>query len=334
MRFYQLSIIDPKTTKPPVDASGKAIGPFNTLKTPGRGLHIEFDVMITGLDEVGAGTALTIYGLPIDVLKQSVKLHGCIVSLIAGFSAGLPLANPAQQGEIIYGEVLAAYANWIGTNQTLSLIVNPAIRRNDEGKTVEISADAKKGEKLGDVLCRALQKAYPKKRIECTVSDALILPESGPLHYTEITSLATMVKSASIALMKRDNYSGVRISMQADTIRIFDNSDCNREDKKILPHELIGQPTWIQPFIMSFKCPLRGDLRVCDIINLPQGTVSDGESILMTNTHPNTGLTNQTTTFSGRFMIQSVRHIGAFLSASGDAWSTVFTATAIEQRSR
>ncbi len=65
---------------------------------------------------------LTIYGLPIDMLKQSVSLQGCLVRMKAGFVEGLPLANPQQQGEVIYGEIYLAYANWIGTNQTLNLV--------------------------------------------------------------------------------------------------------------------------------------------------------------------------------------------------------------------
>lgn len=46
MRYYRLEIINPKTGKPPVDCNGKPIGPFDTSKTPGCGLHVEFDVEV------------------------------------------------------------------------------------------------------------------------------------------------------------------------------------------------------------------------------------------------------------------------------------------------
>ncbi|EDX6190677.1 hypothetical protein CC950_003898, partial [Salmonella enterica subsp. diarizonae] len=138
MRYYRLEIINPKTGKPPVDSNGKPIGPFDTNETPGCGLHVEFDFEVTGLDVVCSGTMLTIYGLPIDMLKQSVSLQGCLVRMKAGFVQGLPLANKDQQGEVIYGEIYLAYANWIGTNQTLNLVINPSIRKTDDGKPFSI----------------------------------------------------------------------------------------------------------------------------------------------------------------------------------------------------
>ncbi|HDL7800447.1 TPA: hypothetical protein PXP53_003446 [Yersinia enterocolitica] len=327
MRYYRLEIINPKTGKPPLDSKSRSIGPFDTSRTPGCGLHIEFDIVVTGLDVVKSGTMLTIYGLPIEMLQQSVNLQGCIVRLNAGFSKGLPLANPHQQGEIIYGEVYLAYANWIGTNQTLNLVINPVPRKTDDGKPVSIKGDGKKGEKLGDVLVRALKEAYPKKTIECLVSDNLVLPEPWNGSYTDIGSLAMVVRNASIAMMRQANYSGVGIIILSDRIRIYDNASVNwGQPKKINRNELVGQPTWIAPFAVTFKCPLRGDIRCGDVVELPQGLYSGASSILMTNTTALSVISRNATTFTGRFLIKSVRHIGAYLTADGDAWVTVFEA--------
>ncbi len=174
MRYYRLEIINPKTGKPPVCQNGDPIGPFDTTRMLGCGLHVEFDFEVTGLDVVRSGTMLAIYGLPIDMLKQSVNLAGCLVRMKAGFVAGLPLANKDQQGEIIYGEVYLAYANWIGTNQTLNLVINPTVRKTDDGKPFFIEGDGRTGEKVGEVISRALQKAFPNKLIDCTVSDSLV----------------------------------------------------------------------------------------------------------------------------------------------------------------
>ncbi|WP_324028580.1 hypothetical protein GC087_14420 [Pantoea sp. JZ2] len=330
MRYYHLKITDPKTGKPPVDAYGNPVGPFDTSNTPGRGLHIEFDVMITGLDTVSSGTMLAIYGLPIDVLRQSVKLHGCQVSLIAGFTKGLPLADEHQQGEIINGDIYSAYANWVGTNQSLNLIINPAIRRLDNGKPLRISDNGRKGEKLGDVLTRALSKIYTRKKIICTVSNNLILPEDCSLEYgSDVSSLAIAVRSLSIATMRDNNYLGVGITMQSDTIRIYDNASVSwGTPKAIQGYELIGQPTWSEPFVMTFKCPLRGDLRCGDVIEMPQGMISGPSSVLMMNTTPYSAVPKDNVIFSGEFLITSVRHIGAFLVADGDAWATVYEAIA------
>ncbi|EEP89162.1 hypothetical protein [Yersinia kristensenii] len=327
MRYYRLEIVDPKTGKPPVDSKGRAIGPFDTSRTPGYGLHIEFDVVITGLDTVSSGTLLTIYGLPIEMLQQSVNLQGCLVKMFAGFTAGLPLAKPDQQGEIIYGEIYIAYANWIGMNQTLNLVINPIPRKTDDGKPVALKGEGRMGEKLGDVLVRALREAYPRKIIECSVSDNLVLPEPWTGTYTDIGSLAILVRNASIVMMRKANYSGVDITMLSDRIRIYDSASTNWDKpKKIERNELIGQPTWIKPFTVSFKCPLRGDIRCSDVVELPQGLYSGASSILMTNTTAPSVISRNATTFSGKFLIRSVRHIGAYLTADGDAWVTVFEA--------
>lgn len=329
MRYYRLEIINPKTGKPPVDSNGKPIGPFDTSETPGCGLHVEFDFEVTGLDVVCSGTMLTIYGLPIDMLKQSVSLQGGLVRMKAGFVQGLPLANKDQQGEVIYGEIYLAYANWIGTNQTLNLVINPSIRKTDDGKPFSIEGQGEAGERVGDVLVRALQKAYPNKLIDCTVSDNLVLPEPWTGKYTEIGSLAMVVKNASIAMMRNERYSGIAISILSDRIRIYDNASAKwGEPKTIHAHELVGQPTWIAPFTVSFKCPMRGDIRCGDVVKLPEGLYSGAASIVMANTTAPSVIAKNSTTFTGKFLVKSVRHIGSYLTADGDAWVTVFEAYA------
>ncbi|EFH8989887.1 hypothetical protein P8I14_004423 [Escherichia coli] len=329
MRYYRLEIINPKTGKPPVDCNGKPIGPFDTSKTPGCGLHIEFDVQVTGLDVVNSGTMLAIYGLPLDMLKQSVNLQGCIVRMRGGFSEGLPLANPKQQGEIIYGEVYLAYANWIGTNQTLNLVINPTLRKKEDGSPFSIEGKGEAGEKVGDVIARALKEAFPKKKIECLVNDSLVLPERWAASYKNIGSLAMVVKNASIAMMRDAKYSGIAISILSDRIRIYDNVSAKwGEPKTIHAHELVGQPTWIEPFTVSFKCPMRGDIRCGDVVKLPEGLYSGAASIVMANTMAPSVISKNSTTFTGKFMVKSVRHIGSYLTADGDAWVTVFEAYA------
>ncbi|WP_063102159.1 hypothetical protein [Escherichia coli] len=329
MRYYRLEIINPKTGKPPVCQNGDPIGPFDTTRMLGCGLHVEFDFEVTGLDVVRSGTMLAIYGLPIDMLKQSVNLAGCLVRMKAGFVAGLPLANKDQQGEIIYGEVYLAYANWIGTNQTLNLVINPTVCKTDDGKPFFIEGDGRTGEKVGEVISRALQKAFPNKLIDCTVSDSLVLPESWNGTYEDIGSLAMVLRSASIAMMRDEKYSGIAISILSDKIRIYDNASAKwGEPKTIHAHELIGQPTWIAPFTVSFKCPLRGDIRCGDVVKLPEGLYSGAASIVMANTTAPSVISKNSTTFTGKFLVKSVRHIGSYLTADGDAWVTVFEAYA------
>ncbi|EPD2279272.1 hypothetical protein ACR68C_004896, partial [Escherichia coli] len=175
----------------------------------------------------------------------------------------------------------------------------------------------------------ALQKAYPNKLIDCTVSDNLVLPEPWTGKYTEIGSLAMVVKNASIAMMRNERYSGIAISILSDRIRIYDNASAKwGEPKTIHAHELVGQPTWIAPFTVSFKCPMRGDIRCGDVIKLPEGLYSGAASIVMANTTVPSVIAKNSTTFTGKFLVKSVRHIGSYLTADGDAWVTVFEAYA------
>ncbi|WP_105269281.1 hypothetical protein [Escherichia sp. MOD1-EC6163] len=328
MRYYKLIITKPDTQQPPVDKNNNKIGPFDSSKTPGCALHIEFDVTVVGYDVTTSGTMLALYGLPMSMLTQAVNLKGCLVSLYAGFTDGLPLANKSQQGEIINGEVLAAYGNWIGTNQSLNLIINPTPTRTIDGKMISICGYGKKGETLGNVLTRVLCDAFPDKKIECTISDNLILSEDEPIVYKNITSLAAAIRSWSLNIIRDERYTGVRITVQSGTIRIFDNTKSS-SPKKIEAWELLGQPTWSAPLEMTFKCPLRGDICCGDIVSLPERMFSGTSSILMSAITQSSALTNSLVTFSGLFQITSVRHIGSFLTADGDAWVTVFTAAAI-----
>lgn len=48
----------------------------------------------------------------------------------------------------------------------------------------------------------------------------------------------------------------------------------------------------------------------------------------MTNTTAPSVISKNSTTFTGKFLVKSVRHIGAYLTADGDAWVTVFEAYA------
>ncbi|MDM4816196.1 hypothetical protein [Escherichia coli] len=98
---------------------------------------------------------------------------------------------------------------------------------------------------------------------------------------------------------------------------------------------LTTSPHLISPLIghlkltaVSFKCPLRGDIRCGDVIELPEGLYSGAASIVMANTTAPSVIAKNSTTFTGKFLVKSVRHIGSYLTADGDAWVTVFEAYA------
>ncbi|MGP0902106.1 hypothetical protein [Serratia sp. CY76391] len=329
MRYYRLEIND-KDGHPAFARDGTPIGPFDTSTRPGHGLHIVFDVLIAGYDVISSGTAIAIYGLPITMLSQSVQLSGYQVNLYAGFSDGLPLANSKQQGLIISGLIYNPYANWIGTEQSLNFIVNPSPLVNDSGQAFSITMDGKKGEKVSDVLKRALTASFPNTVINIEISDLLVLPEDWPAVYHRMGQLASVIRGQSFSMIRSDSYSGVQIVMQNGMIRVFDNITTSETGGiKILPQELIGQPTWLGVVSMSFKCPLRADLHCGDVVELPENMISGSASILSVNSEQSYSMLRNRVNFSGKFLITSVRHVGQYLSPdSSNAWVTIYEAIA------
>lgn len=328
MKYYRLEITD-NNGAPPVDDSGNAIGPFDTTDTPGRGLHIDFDALITGFDVVSSGTMIAIYGLPISMLRQSVQLKGYQLNLYAGFSAGLPLANPGQAGLIISGQIYNPYANWIGTHQSMNLIVNPSPLLTDKGQASSITLDGKAGEKLSDVLRRALAASFPGFTLETTISDELILAEDEKGVYPRLAQLAGTMRDLTLAMVNSESYLGVQMVMQNRIIRVFDNTSVNGIGIQILPQELLGQPTWIGPFTASFKCPMRADLRCGDLVELPADIISGPSSLLSVNSSSSNASVRNTVNFTGMFLITSVRHVGQYLSPdNSNSWVTIYEAIA------
>lgn len=333
MKRYRLEIIN-EYGATPVDNEGNGIGPFDTAETPGRGLHIEFDALISGYDVVHSGTMVTIHGLPISMLRQGVYLAGCHLSLQAGFAEGLPLANPDQFGEIINGQIYSPFANWIGTHQSLNLVVNPSPLMSADGGDFYIAIDGKEGEKLSDVLQRALLSAFPKDKgyqVDIDINDVLVLSESSPAIYTTLSALATALRSMSKAMIKGDAYGGVQVTFHGKNIRVFDNTGAGFKGVlPILPQELIGQPTWVAYNAVSFKCPLRSDIRNGDVIKLPENVISGPASILAVNSADSSAwMRANQVNFSGEFMVVSVRHIGQYLSPdNSNSWVTIYEAVA------
>lgn len=332
MRYYRLEITTPDGNYP-IDANGKTIYPLDTSVTPGRGLHIEFDGYITGQDTVNGGTLITIYGLPISIISQAVKLRGCTVRLRAGFVAGLPLANPNQAGWIFHGEVLNSYANWIGTHQTLNLVLNPSPPTKPDGSNFSIQMDGQEGERLADVLTRNLKKAYPDDYVvSVNIGYNLVLPEAWFGVYPRIGPFATAVRSLSKGIVQDESYSGVQVTVQAGRVIVFDNIATQDKITEILPRELLGQPTWISNNQVSFKCPLRADLLPGNFIRLPESIISGPAAILSVNSADTWAVGRSgknAVNFSGDFLIQTTRHVGQFLNPNAnDAWVTIYQAVA------
>ncbi|WP_336240436.1 hypothetical protein [Citrobacter werkmanii] len=326
MRRYRIEITDSKGNAI-VDNTGVAIGPYDSNDNPQGAMHITFDAYCTTQDVSNSGTMLAIFGLPLSILSQSVNLWGAKVRLYGGFSGGLPLENAEQYGLLIAGNVFNPYGNWQGTHQSLNLILSPGELLNDSGGPFSITMNGKQGEKLSDVLFRSLSAAFPNRKVRIDISQNLVLPEPWADTYTRIGPLAAMLKSNSHFIQRDRDYAGVRLVLQQDEVRIYDGT-VPGVDTEIKAEELIGQPTWLSTNTISFKTPMRADITLSDTVTLPINLFSGPESVLSVSSPQAFGAVRNTVNFTGKFLINSVRHVGAYRDASADAWVTIYEAIA------
>lgn len=327
MRYYDLTITDSKGN-PLSDRSHTPLSPLSggqSTSGMSHALNIVFDIFSTSLDITNGGSVLTVYGLPMDVITQDVNLFGGKVSLVAGFSGGLPLERAEQHGMILQGDIWNCTGNWQGVNQALSFIINPGVLFDDNNSPLRITMDGKRGEKLSDILKRVLSRAYPRHQLEIQIRDTLVLPEDWTDTYTRPTQLAAILRSASKGIITEKTYRGVSLIMDRERIRIHD--DLGRfGEKEIQASEIIGQPTWINWSTLSIKTPLRGDLMCGDIIRLPASIINGSSSLLSVNSPESYAWNRSSLAFNGEFQICSVRHVGDYYNASGEAWATIIEA--------
>jgi hypothetical protein len=147
-------------------------------------LQIEFDLPVSMLHLPQGLQLIRVWGLGLHCITQaqlanlnptqnsSGKLVYNSFTLSGGMSAGLPLANPAQQGVIASGIIWQAFGNWEGTEQTLDLIVAPYI----DGLQGAVSLTWKRGTSLQSALALAFQQAFPTFAAKINVSSSLIAP--------------------------------------------------------------------------------------------------------------------------------------------------------------
>jgi hypothetical protein len=90
--------------------------------------------------------------------------------------------------------------------------------------------------------------------------------------------------------------------------------------------DFIGQPTWIENSVISFKTVMRADIRVADFVKFPEwpfgnlfGVITPGATGGQLYSPSRNNLAFQTS-----FFIRSVNHIGRFRSPEASSWVTVF----------
>lgn len=286
-------------------------------------LNIEMDLIIYGaVAAADSASYIRIWGLSLKELSSAFDLNGMKIQISGGMSKGYPLANPAQQGVLVKGNINQAFGNWIGTDMTLDMY----LRAEDFG-SLEAPANYTqtwaKGEPLADMIARALKVVAPNLQQEITISSDRIANQDKPSVYSTLSQFAQMIQAQTYhALSPTDQ--GVIIASDGQTVRVFEKgSGTTSGAKQINFQDLVGQVTWVDAGVIQAKLVMRGDLRIGDVVKFPKGLVVTTTSNAMSafggtgSQHP-----ANTLTFSGTFQIIQMQHWGNFRIADAAAWNT------------
>ena len=290
-------------------------------------LLVEFDFFsyinaASGTD----GATITIHGVGLSNITQASKFTGRNVKVSAGMSGGLPLEDPTQKGLILSGQVKQAWANWVGTEMNLNLLVFPSLYTYSTPGNFILNWQA--GKSLQDALTTTLNVAFPNVGVVFNLSKPYILGRNVISMHNTLAQLADLVKSTTAS----PGFSGVTVStvINNNTIVVSDNLNITgqQQPKPIKYTDLIGQPTWINANSMMVTTVMRGDLQVGSVVTMPQGPGGPGQVTLsgvgnaLGAVQPSN--INYQTAFQGQFLVNAIRHIGNSRDTGPTAWVSVF----------
>lgn len=300
-------------------------------------LNIEFVIPTFPQHSFEGAATLRLSGVGLKMIGQGANLNGQNFTFSAGMGKGLPLAKPAQAGEIIRGQIYQAYGNWQGVEQTLDLVGWKSDIVPSDGSGIMFSWQP--GQTFTNALFATFQQAFPDYNpIIGRLSALLQTPPMGMAQEhtaTSLTDFAQYIKELTQGIVRstkgNDDYRGVWIMLDGLNIRASDATQTN-QTVAVAFEDLIGQPTWLDPGTISFKTTLRADIQVADFVTLPRGitppyvNVDPGAAVPAIAGAINAPVSN-TCAFAGTFNVQTVTHYGNFREPGGDSWNTTFTAS-------
>ncbi len=316
MRYYNIVLSQPNG-----GAQVLAFTSFAGGKTLPGALNVEIDIFSAPYARPVGGSFVRIWGIPLAYISQAKNLTGLDCTVYAGMQKGLPLANPAQAGIIAQGQVYQPFGNWVGTDMTLDLLLQPYV--GTLAKPANLSISWAKGTSLSQAIQRSLQTAYPGFKLNINISPKLVLAYDEHGFYSGLAELSQWIQQKSQDIVG-GTYPGVSISINQKTINVYDGTS-QKTPKAILFQDLVGQPTWIDAPQIQFKTVMRADIPLGGYVTLPKtlATTTPGSAI-------GTPARNSAS-FQGSFLVTLVRHVGNFRQPTGDAWVSIFNATPTQQ---
>lgn len=291
----------------------------NGKNDPGA-LNVQLDLLASTFAKPLGGSTISIDGVALADLLQAQQFAGMNITVKGGMQSGLPLANPAQKGVLLVGQIYQSFGNWVGTDQNLNFVIVPATYTYQNPGNFIVNWQP--GQTLADALAVTLAAAYPGySRIMNIRSYVTNAPRV--THYHTLSQLARWVKSITTT----PNSTGVDISLlNSGRILVADGS-VKTTAVQLDFTDLVGQPKWFDPETMQFTTVMRADIQVGSSVLMPvvlqnaPGIVQTAAAALPSNLKYNIS-------FRGKFVIMAVRHVGNFRDPDGAQWVTVFQAAA------
>lgn len=240
-------------------------------------------------------------------------------------SKGLPLAKPAQAGLLTSGKIWQCFGNAIGIEQTQDFVLTPGGEAATDGspnpKTPpkNLVLNWRKGMLLSDALKQALHTAYPDFPATVNIDSSIVAPQDQVGYHANIEQLGYFVRRISQQIKGGSSYPGVSIVLHGGKFNVFDGSAPQAAGGAIAYTDLIGNPTWIAPFVMQIKTVMRADIHVGQTITLPRTLVTRTQAGF-------SPFSNQGLTFQGSFNVNSIRHVGNFRQPDAASWVSIIDA--------
>lgn len=271
---------------------------------------------------------IQIWGISLNTISNAFDFNGWNIEIEAGFQKGLPLANPNQKGTILKGKILQAFGNWQSTDMNLNLVAIAGYMEPFNGAFIWPA-----GQNIEDALSNFFSISMPGYTfVKPTLHPNLIFAYDQSYSFPSLEAFSKWLKQYT-QISIGGNYPGVDIRIDGTNIVAYDNTlpanEVNSaQDTKNTPTirvveisfvDLVGQPTWIDPRTILFKCPMRADLKLGDVAHMPVGYfgIAPNQSSLPWNYRDKSAQ-------SGYFQIFEVHHLGNFRQPDGNSWVTVY----------
>jgi hypothetical protein len=320
VRYYSIALTPPTFAGQGPQLPTKTWTSYPGGKIDPGALQVEMDILGSFLGipggDVGACT-VTIHGIPLSDLRQAQNYFGSTISVSGGFKKGLPLASPSQSGLLVKGTVWQSFSNWIGDDMSLTFVIVPSFYTQDINRG-DFSFSWSKGQPLSDAIQTALKSAYPPPRFKINMAIGNYSTPQFIGHKIE-----TLIEFSQFI---NSHIKGLINIFMWDGVNVFVTDNSVQPKPKILNFiDLIGQPKWVNFKIMQFMTPMRADIQINTLVNMPQG-LPDAPGTVTTTAVSAPSQAKYQSAFQGSFTVQSVRHVGNFRDPDGASWSSIFEA--------